>query len=48
MGGTGERNRPVAECKKKMENLLSAFRREKMKIKESSGPGLDEYFQLKC
>jgi hypothetical protein len=25
MGGTGERNRLVDECKKKMENLLSAF-----------------------
>jgi len=43
MGGTDERNR-LDECKKKMENLLSAFRREKMKIKEISGPGKDEYF----
>jgi len=44
MGGTGERNRPLDECKKKMENLLSAFRREKMKVKEISGAGKDEYF----
>ena len=44
MGGTGERNRPADVCKKKMENLFSAFRREKMKIKESRGPGKDEYF----
>jgi hypothetical protein len=43
MGGTGERNRSVDECKKKMENILSALRREKMKIKESSGPGKNEY-----
>jgi len=44
MGGTGKRNRPIDECKKKMENLLSAFRREKMKIMESRGLGKDEYF----
>jgi hypothetical protein len=44
MGGTGERNTAVDELKKKMENLLSSLRREKMKITESSGPGKDEYF----
>jgi len=40
MGGIGERNRPLDECKK----ILFAFRREKIKIKESRGPGKDEYF----
>jgi hypothetical protein len=44
MGDTGERNRPVDELKKKMENLLSSLRREKMKITESCWPGKDEYF----
>jgi hypothetical protein len=44
MGGTGESNWPVGECKKKMENVLSAFKREKMKIKESRGLWKDEYF----
>jgi len=33
-----EMNRPVDEHKKKMENLLSSFRREKMKKRKS------EYF----
>jgi len=37
MGGTGHRNRPVDEYKRKMENLLSAFRWEKINIKVSSG-----------
>jgi hypothetical protein len=44
MGGNGDRNRPVDECKKKIENLLSGFRREETKIKEINGPGKDEYF----
>jgi hypothetical protein len=44
MGGTGEKmNRPVDECKKKMENLLSPLRREKMKMRKSSGIGKGEY-----
>jgi hypothetical protein len=37
MGRTGHRNRPVDEHKRKMENLLSALRWEKMNIKVSSG-----------
>jgi hypothetical protein len=36
-------NRPVKK-KKKMENLLSSFRREKMKMRKSSGTGKGEYF----
>jgi len=39
-----EMNRPVDECKKKMENLLSSPRREKMKMRKSSGTGKGEYF----
>jgi hypothetical protein len=39
-----EMNRPVDECKKKMENLLSSLRRVKMKMRKSSGKG--EYFFL--
>ena len=39
-----EMNRPVDECKKKMENLLSSLRREKMKMRKSSGIGKGEYF----
>ena len=39
-----EVNRPVDECKKKMENLLSSLRREKMKMRKSSGTGKGEYF----
>jgi hypothetical protein len=39
-----EINRPVDECKKKVENLLSSLRREKMKMRESSGTGNGEYF----
>jgi hypothetical protein len=39
-----EMNRPVVECKKKMENLLSSLRREKMKMRKSSGKGQREYF----
>jgi len=41
-----EMNRPVYECKKKVENLLSSLRREKMKTRKSSGTGKGEYFQL--
>jgi hypothetical protein len=37
-----EMNRTVDECKKKIENLLSSFRREKMKIRKSSGTGKGE------
>jgi len=36
-------NKPVDECKKKMENLLSSLRREKMKMRKSSGTGKGEY-----
>jgi peptidoglycan hydrolase-like amidase len=32
------------KCKKKMENLLSPLRREKMKMRKSSGTGKGEYF----
>jgi len=39
-----EMNRPVDECKKKMENLLSSLRWEKMKMRKSSGKGKGEYF----
>ena len=39
-----EMNRPVDECKKEMENLLSSLRREKMKMRKSSGTGKGEYF----
>jgi hypothetical protein len=41
-----EMNRTVDEyeCKKKMENLLSSLRREKMKMRKSSGTGKGEYF----
>jgi len=39
-----EMNRPVDGCKKKMENLLSSLRREKMKTRKSSGKGKGEYF----
>jgi len=39
-----EVNRPVDECKKKMVNLLSSLRREKMKMRKSSGTGKGEYF----
>jgi len=45
MGGTGKKmNRPIDECKKKVENLLSSLRREKMKMRKSSGRGKGEYF----
>jgi hypothetical protein len=37
-------NGPVDESKKKMENLLSYLRLEKMKMKKSSGTGKGEYF----
>ena len=43
-----EMNRHVDECKKKMENLLSALRREKMQIRKSNGTGRVKYFQLNC
>jgi hypothetical protein len=36
--------RPVDESKKKMENLLSSLRREKVKMRKSSGTGKSEYF----
>ena len=39
-----EMNKPVDECKKKMENLLSSLRREKMLMRKSSGTGKGEYF----
>jgi len=39
-----EMNRPSDECKKKMENLLSSLRREKMKTEKNSGTGKGEYF----
>jgi hypothetical protein len=39
-----EMNRPVDEFKKKIENLLSSFRREKMKMRKCSGRGNGEYF----
>jgi cytochrome c1 len=38
-----EMNRPVDECKKKMENLLSYLRWAKMKMRKSSGIGKVEY-----
>jgi len=37
-------NRPVDECEKKMENLLSSLLREKMKMRKSSGTGKGAYF----
>ena len=39
-----EMNRPVDDCKNKMENLLSSLRREKMKMRKSSRKGKGEYF----
>jgi hypothetical protein len=39
-----EMNRPVDECKKKMENFLSSLRWEKMNMRKSSGTGKGEYF----
>jgi hypothetical protein len=39
-----EMNRCIDECEKKMENLLSSLRREKMKMRISSGTGKGEYF----
>jgi len=42
-----EMNRPVDECKKKMENLLSSLQWEKMKMRKSSGIVKGEYFYLK-
>jgi hypothetical protein len=39
-----EMNRPVDECKKKMEKLLSSIRQDKMKTRKSSGTGKGEYF----
>ena len=38
-----EMNRPIDECKKKMQNLLSSLRWEKMKMRKSSGTGNGEY-----
>jgi hypothetical protein len=39
-----EMNGPVDERKKKIENLLSSLRREKMKLRKSSGTGKGEHF----
>jgi len=39
-----EMNRPVDECKKKKENLLSSLRWEKMTMRNSSGKEKGEYF----
>jgi hypothetical protein len=40
MGVTWKKtNRPVDECKKKIENLLPSLRREKTKLRKSSGTG---------
>jgi len=39
-----EMNRPIDECKQKMENLLSSLRREKRKKRKNSGTGKGEYF----
>jgi hypothetical protein len=39
-----EMSRRVDECKKKMENLLSSLRREKMEMRKSIGTGKGEYF----
>ncbi|KAL7634513.1 UNVERIFIED_CONTAM: hypothetical protein RMT77_014890 [Armadillidium vulgare] len=38
-------NRPVDECRKKMECLLSGFRREKLKMKKSIGKDVDEIYR---
>jgi hypothetical protein len=38
-----EMKRPVDECKKKMESLMSALRWEKRKMKKSSGTGKGKY-----
>jgi hypothetical protein len=38
-----EMNRHFDECKTKMENLLSCLRREKMKMRKSSGKGKGEW-----
>ncbi|KAJ8909275.1 hypothetical protein NQ315_008881 [Exocentrus adspersus] len=42
-----ELNTTVEECKKKITNLLSAFRREKAKVKKSigTGKGSDEIYE---
>jgi predicted RNA binding protein YcfA (HicA-like mRNA interferase family) len=37
-------NRPVDECKKKMEKLLSSLGWEKMKMRKSNGTGKGDYF----
>jgi hypothetical protein len=34
-----EMKRPIDECKKEMEDLLSTIRRDKMKMRKSSGKG---------
>jgi hypothetical protein len=36
--------RSVDECKKKIDNLLSSLRREKINMRKSSGTGKGEYF----
>jgi hypothetical protein len=40
-------NRPVDECKKKLDNLLSYLRRKKMKMRKRSGTEKGECFKLK-
>jgi hypothetical protein len=39
-----EMTRPVDQCKKEMKYLLPSLRREKMKMRKSSGTGKGEYF----
>jgi len=39
-----EMNRPIHECKKKMDNFLSSLQREKMKVRKSSATRKGEYF----
>ena len=39
-------NRPVDEYNKKMKNLLSSLRREKMKMRKKGGTGKGEYFEI--
>ena len=38
-----EMNRPVDVCEKKIQNLLSSLRRQKMKMRKSSGTGKLKY-----
>jgi hypothetical protein len=39
-----EMNRPVDECEKKMEDLLSSLQKEKTKTRKRRGTGKGEYF----